>query len=196
MPLRRRLTERFGIEHPIVSAPMGFVAGGKLAAATSLFVARTCLSRSLAASAPRACAAKPPAKSGDREYQRQHRWDVDDRNISLASVTNASGERGAPDAVHHCDQRQRHSSDYATEAAGRGRERQRQRDQDEKESDPNLVGTMRHEEQNESHCREGDADPMHDRGALRAKPSCLRSDQVHVTAASQRHQPARDTVRY
>src|SRR4051794_26298040 len=35
MSLRTRLTERFGIEHPIVSAPMGFIAGGKLAAATS-----------------------------------------------------------------------------------------------------------------------------------------------------------------
>jgi nitronate monooxygenase len=30
-----RLTERFGIRHPIVSAPMGFVAGGALAAAVS-----------------------------------------------------------------------------------------------------------------------------------------------------------------
>ena len=32
MPLRTRLTDRFGIKHPIISAPMGFVAGGKLAA--------------------------------------------------------------------------------------------------------------------------------------------------------------------
>lgn len=35
MPLRTRLTERLGIEHPIISAPMGFVAGGRLAAAVS-----------------------------------------------------------------------------------------------------------------------------------------------------------------
>lgn len=35
MPLHTRLTELFGIEHPILSAPMGFVAGGKLAAAVS-----------------------------------------------------------------------------------------------------------------------------------------------------------------
>lgn len=35
MPLRTRLTERLGIEHPILSAPMGFVAGGALAAAVS-----------------------------------------------------------------------------------------------------------------------------------------------------------------
>ncbi len=35
MPLRTRLTERFGIEHPVISAPMGFVAGGKLAAAVT-----------------------------------------------------------------------------------------------------------------------------------------------------------------
>jgi nitronate monooxygenase len=35
MALRTRLTERFKIEHPIVSAPMGFVAGGKLAAAVT-----------------------------------------------------------------------------------------------------------------------------------------------------------------
>lgn len=35
MALRTRLTDRFKIEHPIVSAPMGFIAGGRLAAATS-----------------------------------------------------------------------------------------------------------------------------------------------------------------
>ncbi|AZO00179.1 nitronate monooxygenase [Mesorhizobium sp. M9A.F.Ca.ET.002.03.1.2] len=35
MPLRTRLTERLGIEHPIISAPMGLLAGGKLAAAVS-----------------------------------------------------------------------------------------------------------------------------------------------------------------
>jgi nitronate monooxygenase len=35
MPLRTRLTERLGIEHPIISAPMGFLAGGTLAAAVS-----------------------------------------------------------------------------------------------------------------------------------------------------------------
>ena len=35
MTLRTRLTERLGIEHPIVSAPMGLVAGGALAAAVS-----------------------------------------------------------------------------------------------------------------------------------------------------------------
>ena len=35
MKLRTRLTERFDIEHPIISAPMGMVAGGRLAAAVS-----------------------------------------------------------------------------------------------------------------------------------------------------------------
>jgi nitronate monooxygenase len=35
MALRTRLTERLGIEHPILSAPMGFIAGGRLAAAVS-----------------------------------------------------------------------------------------------------------------------------------------------------------------
>ncbi len=35
MALRTRLTERLSIEHPILSAPMGFVAGGKLAAAVT-----------------------------------------------------------------------------------------------------------------------------------------------------------------
>lgn len=35
MALRSALTEAFGIEHPIVLAPMGGVAGGRLAAAVS-----------------------------------------------------------------------------------------------------------------------------------------------------------------
>ncbi|HLH13026.1 MAG TPA: nitronate monooxygenase [Methylovirgula sp.] len=35
MALRTRLTEKFKIEHPIVSAPMGFIAGGRLAAAVT-----------------------------------------------------------------------------------------------------------------------------------------------------------------
>jgi nitronate monooxygenase len=35
MPIRTRLTDRLGITHPIISAPMGFVAGGKLAAAVT-----------------------------------------------------------------------------------------------------------------------------------------------------------------
>jgi nitronate monooxygenase len=35
MRLRTRLTERFNIEHPIISAPMGMIAGGRLAAAVS-----------------------------------------------------------------------------------------------------------------------------------------------------------------
>src|SRR3954462_14687828 len=35
MPLRTGLTERFGLEHPILLAPMAFVAGGALAAAVS-----------------------------------------------------------------------------------------------------------------------------------------------------------------
>lgn len=35
MALRTRLTERFKIDHPILSAPMGFIAGGKLAAAVT-----------------------------------------------------------------------------------------------------------------------------------------------------------------
>lgn len=33
--MRTRLTQKLGIEHPIISAPMGFVAGGRLAAAVS-----------------------------------------------------------------------------------------------------------------------------------------------------------------
>ncbi|HET7910864.1 MAG TPA: nitronate monooxygenase, partial [Pseudolabrys sp.] len=33
--MRTRLTERLGIEHPVISAPMGFVAGGRLAAAVT-----------------------------------------------------------------------------------------------------------------------------------------------------------------
>jgi nitronate monooxygenase len=33
--LRTRLTERFGLDHPVILAPMGFVAGGSLAAAVS-----------------------------------------------------------------------------------------------------------------------------------------------------------------
>ena len=33
MALRTRLTELLGIQHPIISAPMAFAAGGKLAAA-------------------------------------------------------------------------------------------------------------------------------------------------------------------
>src|SRR5689334_8567786 len=35
MALRTRLTEKLRIEHPIISAPMAFAAGGKLAAAAS-----------------------------------------------------------------------------------------------------------------------------------------------------------------
>ncbi|MBE0703527.1 MAG: nitronate monooxygenase, partial [Afipia sp.] len=35
MPLRTRLTERFAIRHPILLAPMGVMAGGRLAAAVS-----------------------------------------------------------------------------------------------------------------------------------------------------------------
>ncbi len=35
MALRTRLTERLGLEHPIVSAPMAFAAGGRLATAVS-----------------------------------------------------------------------------------------------------------------------------------------------------------------
>ena len=35
MVLRTRLTERFGVAHPIISAPMGLFAGGRLAAAVS-----------------------------------------------------------------------------------------------------------------------------------------------------------------
>jgi nitronate monooxygenase len=35
MALRTRLTERLGLEHPVISAPMAFVAGGALAAAVS-----------------------------------------------------------------------------------------------------------------------------------------------------------------
>ncbi|TIU86952.1 MAG: nitronate monooxygenase, partial [Mesorhizobium sp.] len=32
MPLKTRLTERFAITHPILLAPMGVMAGGRLAA--------------------------------------------------------------------------------------------------------------------------------------------------------------------
>jgi nitronate monooxygenase len=35
MALRTRLTQRLGIEHPVLCAPMGFVTGGKLAAAVT-----------------------------------------------------------------------------------------------------------------------------------------------------------------
>ena len=35
MQIRTRLTERFGLEAPIVSAPMAFASGGRLAAAVS-----------------------------------------------------------------------------------------------------------------------------------------------------------------
>lgn len=35
MALRTRLTERLGIEHPVISAPMGFISGGRLAAAVT-----------------------------------------------------------------------------------------------------------------------------------------------------------------
>jgi nitronate monooxygenase len=35
MALHTRLTEALGIEHPIISAPMAFAAGGKLAAAVT-----------------------------------------------------------------------------------------------------------------------------------------------------------------
>ena len=35
MPLQTRLTERLRIDHPILSAPMGGAAGGRLAAAVS-----------------------------------------------------------------------------------------------------------------------------------------------------------------
>jgi nitronate monooxygenase len=35
MRLRTRLTERFDLEHPVISAPMGMIAGGSLAAAVS-----------------------------------------------------------------------------------------------------------------------------------------------------------------
>jgi nitronate monooxygenase len=35
MPLKTRLTERLGIKHPVISAPMAFVAGGALAAAVT-----------------------------------------------------------------------------------------------------------------------------------------------------------------
>ena len=33
--MRTRLTQKLGIEHPIISAPMGLAAGGRLAAAVS-----------------------------------------------------------------------------------------------------------------------------------------------------------------
>jgi nitronate monooxygenase len=35
IPMKTRLTESFGIQHPILSAPMAFISGGKLAAAVS-----------------------------------------------------------------------------------------------------------------------------------------------------------------
>ncbi len=33
--LQTRLTERFGLDHPVISAPMGFAGGGNLAAAVT-----------------------------------------------------------------------------------------------------------------------------------------------------------------
>ena len=33
--MKTRLTEFFGVEHPIVSAPMALISGGKLAAAVT-----------------------------------------------------------------------------------------------------------------------------------------------------------------
>jgi hypothetical protein len=38
MSLQTRLTVRFGIKHPIISAPMGTIAGGRLAGAVSPLV--------------------------------------------------------------------------------------------------------------------------------------------------------------
>jgi nitronate monooxygenase len=35
MAIRTRLTEKLGLEHPIILAPMGIAASGKLAAAVS-----------------------------------------------------------------------------------------------------------------------------------------------------------------
>jgi nitronate monooxygenase len=35
MPFRTKLTERLGIEHPVLLAPMGWASGGALAAAVS-----------------------------------------------------------------------------------------------------------------------------------------------------------------
>ena len=35
MPIATRLTERLGITHPVISAPMDVIAGGKLAAAVT-----------------------------------------------------------------------------------------------------------------------------------------------------------------
>ena len=35
MAIKTRLTERLGLKHPVLSAPMAFVAGGKLASAVT-----------------------------------------------------------------------------------------------------------------------------------------------------------------
>src|SRR5436309_1258414 len=35
MMLQSRLAERFGLDHPVILAPMGFIGGGRLAAAVS-----------------------------------------------------------------------------------------------------------------------------------------------------------------
>jgi IMP dehydrogenase/GMP reductase len=35
LAIRTRLTERFGVQHPIISAPMAFISGGALAAAVT-----------------------------------------------------------------------------------------------------------------------------------------------------------------
>ena len=96
--------------------------------------------------------------------------------------------------MNHGDQRQRHCGDDAAEAARCSREPERQREQDEIEPDPDLFRAMRHEEQNECCCREGDADGVHDRRPFLAKAARLRSDQMHVAAAGQRHEPASDAV--
>src|SRR5262249_13722361 len=91
------------------------------------------------ASARAEAAAEPPAKGGGRENRHQQRRHIEDRDISLAGITDTAGDCRAPDAMHHGDQRQRHRGDDAAEAAGCSRGPERPREQDEIEPDPDLV---------------------------------------------------------
>ena len=90
----------------------------------------------------------------------------------------------------------RHRDNDAAEAAGCSRDPERQREHDDIEPDLDLVRATRHEEQNKGRCREGDAYAVRDRHPLLAEAARLRADQMHVAAASQRHEPAGDAVAY
>lgn len=66
MSLTTRLTEFFGIEHPILLAPMALVSGGRLAAAVT--IAGVWVSSAAATARPNGCepkSAKPTARESD-----------------------------------------------------------------------------------------------------------------------------------